>query len=154
MAHRWITHVADRPRASSGQYSDILSAGTVLNFTEVAYLWTQWRHRRLPGGLEAGGHRVADRPGTPYRITYCVISNRPSTAEPVLVDSAPLTVILYTCRRRPVSTPGVGGCADRRVSPPHRDLLLPRVCCVGVVFRGFQSQGSRGLRLSGRRKTR
>jgi hypothetical protein len=43
VAHSWITHVADRPRASRGQYSDILSAGTVLNFTEVAYLWTQWR---------------------------------------------------------------------------------------------------------------
>jgi hypothetical protein len=66
VAHRWITHVADRPRASSGQYSDILSAGTVLNFTEVAYLWTQGQHRRLPGGLEAAARRSVE---TLCRIT-------------------------------------------------------------------------------------
>jgi hypothetical protein len=65
-----------------------------------------------------------------------------------LVDSAPSPVILYTCRRCPVSAER----ADRRAPPPHQDLLLPRVCCIGVVFRGLTAQGSRGLRSSGRRR--
>ncbi len=81
---------------------------------------TTGQHRRLPGGLEAGGYRVADRPGTPYRITYCVIGNRPSPAERVLVDSASSPVIMYTCRRRPVwADVSTGGC---------RHLIRIRCC--------------------------